>query len=177
MPAASTSSTAGYCELINQRTRVVERIGRVNAGSQDAHLRAEARGRRLPQRDRTQHRPLGADAARRVFERIIDEMRTIQKSGWSSGRRPKPPAGRVVAMFVVMQEGATEQADRSGHRPHGGHELYRAPLPPASCTRPGRRGSERRFRHACSSHGRGQGMPSIMSSYKLASRRFRPAGR
>jgi chorismate mutase len=65
--------------LLNERTRVVEDIGRVK---RQAHLPiyepkredqvfaniAEANGG-----------PLSPEAVRRIFERIIDEMRTIQK--------------------------------------------------------------------------------------------------
>ncbi len=66
-------------ELLNERTRIVEEIGRLK--------------RRLnlpiyePRREDevyanvTSHNggPLTAEAVRRVFERIIDEMRTVQK--------------------------------------------------------------------------------------------------
>ncbi|HXG32305.1 MAG TPA: chorismate mutase [Bryobacteraceae bacterium] len=65
--------------LLNERTRIVEEIGRIK--------------RRLnlpiyePRREDevyanvTSHNggPLSAEAVRRVFERIIDEMRTVQK--------------------------------------------------------------------------------------------------
>ena len=66
-------------ELINQRTRIVEEIGRIK--------------RRLnlpiyePRREDevyanvTSHNggPLPGEAVRRIFERIIDEMRTVQR--------------------------------------------------------------------------------------------------
>jgi len=43
-------------------------------------------------------RPLPPESVKRIFERIIDEMRVVQKK--KNGRR--------VPMLVVMQEGATE---------------------------------------------------------------------
>ena len=66
-------------ELINQRTRVVEEIGRIK---QELRLpiyepkREDDVYRNVTESNRG---PLPAEAARRVFERIIDEMRTVQK--------------------------------------------------------------------------------------------------
>ena len=67
-------------ELLNERTRVVEDIGRVKRSAQlpiyeprredqvfDNISRASADG------------PLTKEAVRRIYERIIDEMRTIQR--------------------------------------------------------------------------------------------------
>jgi chorismate mutase len=67
-------------ELLNERTRVVEDIGRVKRSAQlpiyepkredqvfDNIGRASADG------------PLTKEAVRRIYERIIDEMRTIQR--------------------------------------------------------------------------------------------------
>lgn len=75
-------------ELINERTRIVEEIGRLK--------------RRLglpiyePRREDevyanvTSHNggPLSAEAVRRVFERIIDEMRTVQRQRMEEESRP-----------------------------------------------------------------------------------------
>jgi chorismate mutase-like protein len=66
-------------ELLNQRTRIVEEIGDIK---QAMHL-----GIYEPKREDkvfsnvTSHNqgPLPDDAVKRIFERIIDEMRTIQK--------------------------------------------------------------------------------------------------
>jgi len=66
-------------DLLNDRTRVVEEIGRVK---REAHLPiyepkredqvfANVRG--------SNGGPITHEAVRRIFERIIDEMRTIQK--------------------------------------------------------------------------------------------------
>jgi len=65
--------------LINERTRVVEEIGRVK---REAHLPIYE-----PRREDqvfanvtgSNGGPITPEAVRRIFERIIDEMRTIQK--------------------------------------------------------------------------------------------------
>lgn len=65
--------------LLNQRTRIVEKIGAVK---QQASLpiyepkREEAVYHNVIDNN---HGPLPPDAVRRIFERIIDEMRTLQK--------------------------------------------------------------------------------------------------
>ena len=66
-------------QLLNERTRVVEVIGRVK---QDAGLPVyEPKREDEVYRNIQQHNegPLPADAVKRVFERVIDEMRTLQK--------------------------------------------------------------------------------------------------
>jgi chorismate mutase len=66
-------------ELLNQRTAIVEDIGRIK---RHLHL-----GIYEPKREDQvfhnvlahNHGPLPPDAVKRIFERIIDEMRTLQK--------------------------------------------------------------------------------------------------
>ena len=66
-------------ELLNERTRIVEEIGRIKQ-----HLSLPIYE---PKREEEVFRnvttnnsgPLSAEAVKRVFERIIDEMRNIQK--------------------------------------------------------------------------------------------------
>jgi len=66
-------------DLLNRRTRVVEQIGRVK---ESVHLPIYE-----PKREQDVFRnviennggPLGEDALQRIFERIIDEMRSLQK--------------------------------------------------------------------------------------------------
>jgi chorismate mutase-like protein len=66
-------------QLLNQRTRVVEEIGRIK---QALHLTIYE-----PEREEQVFAnvlghnagPLQPDAVKRIFERIIDEMRTVQK--------------------------------------------------------------------------------------------------
>ena len=66
-------------ELLNERTRVVENIGRVK---REARLpiyeprREDQVYRNIAQ---SNHGPLNEPAIRRIFERIIDEMRQIQR--------------------------------------------------------------------------------------------------
>ncbi len=65
--------------LLNERTRTVEEIGHIK---QQAHLPVyEPRREDQVFRNIAEHNagPLSTDAARRVFERIIDEMRKIQR--------------------------------------------------------------------------------------------------
>src|SRR5690349_24005935 len=66
-------------ELLNQRTEIVEEIGRIK---QDLHMAVYE-----PKREDQvfsnvlghNQGPLPPDAVKRIFERIIDEMRTVQK--------------------------------------------------------------------------------------------------
>lgn len=81
-------------ELLNERTRIVEEIGRIKR-----HLDLpiyEPRREEEVFRNVTTHNPgpLPPDAVKRVFERIIDEMRTVQRermlsqsSGESEGEK------------------------------------------------------------------------------------------
>ena len=66
-------------ELLNQRTAIVEEIGRIKQGL--------ALGIYEPKREEQvfanvlshNQGPLPQEAVKRIFERIIDEMRTVQK--------------------------------------------------------------------------------------------------
>ena len=67
--------------LLNERTRIVEEIGRIK---QDLSLPIYEPKRE----DQVFHNvtsnnqgPLSAEALKRIFERIIDEMRNIQRDG------------------------------------------------------------------------------------------------
>jgi chorismate mutase len=65
--------------LLNERTRVVEQIGRVK---REAKLPIYEPNREDQVFDNVMSHnggPLGSDAVKRIFERIIDEMRTIQR--------------------------------------------------------------------------------------------------
>ncbi len=65
--------------LLNQRTCIVEKIGAVKKAA--ALPVYEPRREDAVYRNVLEHNPgpLPADAVRRIFERIIDEMRTLQK--------------------------------------------------------------------------------------------------
>ena len=70
-------------ELLNERTQTVEEIGRIKAA---AHLpvyeprREDEVFRNVAEHN---HGPLPQDAVKRVFERIIDEMRKVQRERMS----------------------------------------------------------------------------------------------
>ncbi|MGQ9634447.1 MAG: chorismate mutase [Bryobacteraceae bacterium] len=66
-------------ELLNERTRIVEQIGRAKRVL-DLPI-YEPRREDEVYANVTSHNggPLPAEAVKRVFERIIDEMRTVQK--------------------------------------------------------------------------------------------------
>lgn len=65
--------------LLNERTKIVEKIGKVKlAASLPVY---EPKREDAVYRNVLDHNegPLTSDAVRRIFERIIDEMRTLQK--------------------------------------------------------------------------------------------------
>jgi chorismate mutase len=66
-------------ELLNERTRVVEDIGRVKRSAQ-LPIYEPRREEQVFENIKTHNGgPLTPDAVKRIFERIIDEMRTIQR--------------------------------------------------------------------------------------------------
>jgi chorismate mutase len=69
----------GILDLLNQRTRIVERIGAIKR--EQAMPVYEPRREDQVYQNVTDHNggPLPSEAVRRIFERIIDEMRTLQK--------------------------------------------------------------------------------------------------
>ena len=79
-------------ELLNERTNIVEEIGRVK---QNLALPIyEPKREDEVYRNVTSHNrgPLSADGLRRVFERIIDEMRNVQRERMlqqEDGKGPK----------------------------------------------------------------------------------------
>ncbi len=73
-------------ELLNERTSIVEEIGRVK---QEANLAIYEPKRETEVFDNiTSHNqgPLSADGVKRIFERIIDEMRRVQKDRIIAGK-------------------------------------------------------------------------------------------
>ena len=65
--------------LLNERTRVVEEIGRIKRECQMPIYEPKREEEVL--KNITDHNsgPMSTAAARRIFERIIDEMRTVQR--------------------------------------------------------------------------------------------------
>ena len=65
--------------ILNQRTAVVERIGRIKQELQLAIYEPKREEQVFENVTGHNHGPLPHDAVKRIFERIIDEMRTVQK--------------------------------------------------------------------------------------------------
>jgi len=72
--------------LLNERTRVVEEIGRIKRECRMPIYEPKREEDVL--RNVSEHNggPMAPDAARRIFERIIDEMRTLQKLKMEAAR-------------------------------------------------------------------------------------------
>lgn len=66
-------------ELLNQRTTIVEEIGRVKQELQMAVYEPKREDQVFANVLSHNAGPLPADAVKRIFERIIDEMRTVQQ--------------------------------------------------------------------------------------------------
>lgn len=67
-------------ELLNERTRVVEDIGRVKRNSGLPVYEPRREEKVFANVTGSNQGPLAPDALRRIFERIIDEMRNIQRA-------------------------------------------------------------------------------------------------
>lgn len=66
-------------ELLNQRTRVVESIGQIKQAAQMPIYEPKREDDVFRNVTGNNRGPLGGDALKRIFERIIDEMRSLQK--------------------------------------------------------------------------------------------------
>jgi chorismate mutase-like protein len=66
-------------ELINERTRVVEEIGRVKREAQLPVYEPKREEQVFANISAANEGPIPGDSVKRIFERIIDEMRTIQR--------------------------------------------------------------------------------------------------
>ncbi len=65
--------------LLNDRTRVVEDIGRVKREASLPIYEPKREDQVFANIASVNHGPITQEAVRRIFERIIDEMRTIQR--------------------------------------------------------------------------------------------------
>ena len=65
--------------LLNERTRVVENIGRVKRQTKLPIYEPKREDQVFANVTSVNHGPLTEEAVRRIFERIIDEMRMIQR--------------------------------------------------------------------------------------------------
>jgi chorismate mutase len=70
--------------LLNERTNVVETIGRIKGEAQLPVYEPKREDMVFANITGTNSGPLSNDAARRIFERIIDEMRKIQRDKMGS---------------------------------------------------------------------------------------------
>ena len=74
-------------ELLNERTRVVENIGRVKREAKLPIYEPKREEQVYTNIAQCNHGPLDEAAVRRIFERIIDEMRQIQRVRMEAGER------------------------------------------------------------------------------------------
>ena len=65
--------------LLNERTSVVENIGRVKRQAQLPIYEPKREDQVFANITESNRGPMSPEAVRRIFERIIDEMRTIQR--------------------------------------------------------------------------------------------------
>ena len=65
--------------LLNERTQVVEEIGRVKRASALPIYEPKREDQVFANVASSNQGPMSSDALRRIFERIIDEMRKIQR--------------------------------------------------------------------------------------------------
>ena len=72
-------------ELLNERTRVVEDIGRVKRRARLPIYEPRREDQVFANITGANRGPITQDAVRRIFERIIDEMRTIQRMRMETG--------------------------------------------------------------------------------------------
>lgn len=71
--------------LLNERTLVVEDIGSVKREARLPIYEPKREDQVFANVTGVNHGPLSQEAVRRIFERIIDEMRTIQRLRMASG--------------------------------------------------------------------------------------------
>lgn len=66
-------------KLLNERTRVVEKLGHVKEELEMPIYEPKREDQVFENVVSCNHGPLPPDALRRLFERIVDEMRTLQR--------------------------------------------------------------------------------------------------
>lgn len=76
-------------EILNERTAVVEEIGRIKQKLRLAIYEPKREEEVLENVTAHNRGPLGDDAVKRIFERIIDEMRTVQQTRMLERKRPE----------------------------------------------------------------------------------------
>jgi chorismate mutase-like protein len=76
-------------ELLNERTRVVEDIGRVKREARLPIYEPKREDQVYANITQSNQGPLEQGAVRRIFERIIDEMRQIQRARMEADQHPE----------------------------------------------------------------------------------------
>ena len=82
-------------ELLNERTRVVEEIGRVKREAAMPIYEPKREDQVFANVTSANRGPITEAAVRRVFERIIDEMRTIQRLRMEERQAAVKEAGEI----------------------------------------------------------------------------------
>ncbi len=75
-------------ELLNQRTTIVEEIGRIKRDLSLAIYEPKREDQVFANIVDHNQGPLSSDALKRIFERIIDEMRNVQRLKILEGKPP-----------------------------------------------------------------------------------------
>jgi chorismate mutase-like protein len=75
-------------DLLNERTKIVEEIGRIKREQQMAIYEPKREDQVYQNVTESNRGPLPAEAVKRVFERIIDEMRTVQRERMLREQKP-----------------------------------------------------------------------------------------
>jgi chorismate mutase/prephenate dehydratase len=81
-------------DLLNERTVIVEEIGRVKKDAQLAIYEPKRETQVFENITSHNAGPLGSDSVKRIFERIIDEMRRVQKDRMVAGTTESTPESR-----------------------------------------------------------------------------------
>jgi chorismate mutase len=71
--------------LLNERTRIVEQIGRIKGQMQMPIYEPKREDQVFANVMESNPGPLASEAVKRIFERIIDEMRVVQKLKMEKG--------------------------------------------------------------------------------------------
>ena len=79
--------------LLNQRTTVVEEVGRIKQAASLAIYEPNREQKVFENVMSYNHGPLSEDGLKRIFERIIDEMRRIQKDRMEAPTEAKDTQG------------------------------------------------------------------------------------
>ena len=135
----STTWTAASSRCSTSAPRVVEKIGRVKREAQLPVYEPKREDQVFANVTGANQGPLTREAVQRIFERIIDEMRTMQRLRMIQTRRRNLNVSRHAGR-------RHRRADPGRDRPPGGAGLRRASLHGRDPHRARRRGRQGRFR-------------------------------